>query len=228
MSVDLGVMDSDIMEIETFCMMAYNLGFLGFAAPMQQDTSVKTLGQMKVYKRVDIRGKNAVSIRKQIDKVRKHSVIVSLEIGSIDTTNWAVEDSRIDLLTVNAEGEQHLRGSTARMASSSDVALEIKIAPLLQVSGLNRSKILKIYRETIATARENDMMIVLTSGATNPMGLRSPVAMTHIGMLLGMEKSDSEKAITQLPSAIIQRNLKKLELGYVGPGVEVLQRRDKT
>ncbi|TFG29412.1 hypothetical protein EU527_15940 [Candidatus Thorarchaeota archaeon] len=227
MRVDLGVIGSDSIEIERFCMIAGKLGFSGLSTTIQQDTPVKILGQIEVYRRVDIRGKTTPSVRKQIDKVRKRAVIVSIEIGPIDSTNWAVEDNRIDLLTVNPRGEYTLRATTARMAASSDIALEIQIAPLLQATGLNRSKILKTYRETIAVASQNDMRILLTSGATTPIGLRSPVAITYVGILLGMEKQVSNNAITKFPAEIVQRNLKKLEPDYVNPSVKVLQRRKK-
>ena len=82
---------------------------------------------------------------------------------------------------------------------------------------------LKIYREAIETARDNDMMIVLTSGARTPIELRSPVAMTHIGILLGLERSYAEKATDEFPSTIVLRNLKKLDPDYVTAGVELIK-----
>ena len=150
-------------------------------------------------------------------------MILALEVGPIDRINWAVEDKRIDLLTINPSGDHALRATTARLASGTEVALEIQIAPLLQTSGLNRSKMLKIYREAIETARDNDMMIVLTSGARTPIELRSPVAMTHIGILLGLERSYAEKATDEFPSTIVLRNLKKLDPDYVTAGVELIK-----
>lgn len=224
MRVDLGVKGSSLKGFEAFCRIAHTLGYSGFAALSQYDKPIMTLDQMEIYRRVDIKGKNVTSVRKQIDKVRRNSVIVSLEIGLIETTNWAVEDNRIDLLTINAGGEHHLRDTTAHMAASSTIALEVQIAPLLQIYGFNRSKILKIYRDSIATANRNHMMVVLTSGATAPMGMRSPDAMIHIGMLLGLEKSDADRVINEIPAAIVQRNIKKLDSEYIGTGVEVVQR----
>ena len=67
------------------------------------------------------------------------------------------------------------------------------------------------------------MMIVLTSGANSPIELRSPVAMMHIGILLGMEKHYAERAIDEIPSSIVQRNLKKMEQGYVAEGIEIVK-----
>ena len=223
MKIDLGVMNSDSAVIESFYQMGRNLSLSGFATSSICDKPVKTLEQIEVYRRVNIKNKNIGSIKKQIEQSRRSSVILALEMGPIDRTNWAIEDKRVDLLTINPSGEHALRATTARLASGAEVALEIQIAPLLQTSGLNRSKILKVYREAIETANDNDMMIVLTSGARTPIELRAPVAMTHIGRLLGLERSCAEEAIDEVPSTIISRNLKKLDPDYVTAGVEVIK-----
>ncbi len=223
MKIDLGVMIADSGDIESFCRMGHSLNLSGLATPGNHDRPVKTLEQMKIYKRVDIRGKSVGSIRQQIGHVRNTSVILALEIGPIDRTNWAVEDKRVDLLTICPSGEHSLRATTARLASTAGVALEVQIAPLLHTSGFNRSKMLKVYRETIETAYDNDMMVVLTSGAKKPIELRSPEAIAHIGMLLGLEKSYAQRTIDDFPSMIVQRNLKKLDPDYIGTGIEIIQ-----
>src|SRR4030042_1254801 len=116
---------------------------------------------------------------------------------------------RVDLLTFDPSKEHRLRETTASLASSSATALEIQAAPLLQSSGLQRSKILKTCRETVATAVDAGMGVVLSSGAAHPMGLRSPVAMVHIGLLLGIERKLAESAIQELPAHLIERSMKR-------------------
>ncbi len=223
MKIDLGVMAADSAQIESFCKLGYSLKLSGFAAPENYEEAVKNVGQMMVYSRVDIKGRTIASIKKQIDRVRKTTVIIALEIGSIDRTNWAVDDKRVDLLTMSPASGHPLRATTARLAAAAGIALEIQIAPLLGTSGLNRSKILKTYRVAMETAYDNGMMIVITSGAKMPMGLRAPVAMVHIGMLLGLEKTYAQKTIDDFPTIIVQRNLKKLDSNYVGAGVEIIR-----
>jgi RNase P/RNase MRP subunit p30 len=102
--------------------------------------------------------------------------------------------------------------------------LEIQIAPLLKSTGLDRSKILKSYREAVTTARNGGMDVVLTSGANRPLGLRSAVAMAHIGILLGMDRAYADSAVTGLPLSIVERNMRKLTPGFVSDGIEVIQK----
>ena len=101
MKIDLGVLHSNATEIEPFCSMAQSLGFSGIAALKPYDTPTISFEKLRLYKRTDIRGRTIGSIRKQIDGQRKNALILSFEIGAIESTNWAIEDKRIDLLTLS-------------------------------------------------------------------------------------------------------------------------------
>ncbi len=225
MSVDLGVLAPDVTNIDFFGDMASKLGLSGFAMVGSNPNPFRNLTEnMIVYSRVILHGKSINSVRKQIDMIRRKSMIVSVPLKSIEITNWAAEDRRIDLLTADATQENRLRDTTARLASLSNTDLEIQIAPLLKSTGLNRSKILKSYREAVTTARDAGMDVILTSGASHPMGLRSSVAMAHVGVLLGMDRAYADKAAGSLPMSIIERNMKKLHPGFVSSGVEILRK----
>ncbi len=225
MTVDVGVYVPDMEKISSFGNIAHQIGFKGIAITGLMDQPFRQLAEeITVYRRVNITGKGINSLRKQIERVRKNTIIVAVQLGSIDMTNWVVEDKRVDFLTLDPSKDYKLRETTASIASNSATALEIQIAPLLNSSGLYRSKILKAYREAVMTAVGAGMGVVLSSGATHPMGLRSPLAMMHIGMLLGIDRPLVERAVHELPIYIIERNLKKLSTEFVSSGVEIVQR----
>jgi RNase P/RNase MRP subunit p30 len=228
MSVDLGVMVSDITEIESFGVMAENLRISGFAVVGLQTDPIKSITEnVMVYSRTILTGKAINSVRKQIDKIRKKWMIVSVPLKSIEVANWAAEDKRVDLLTIDPSLEHRLRDTTAHLASTSNTSLEIQIAPLLKSSGLNRSKILKLYRESVSTAVDAGMNVVLTSGTSHPMGLRSSVAMAHIGILLGMERAYADNAVDEFPRMIVERNMKKLHPSFISSGIEIIKQGEK-
>lgn len=228
MSVDLGILATDTANIESFVDMASKLGLSGFAVVGLHANPFRNLtGNMMVYSRVILHGKSISSIRKEIDKIRRKVMVVSVPLKSIEITNWAAEDGRVDFLTADPTQENRLRDTTARLASSSNTGLEIQIAPLLKSTGLNRSKILKSYREAVITARNAGMDVILTSGANHPLGLRSSVAMAHVGVLLGMERAYADKAASSLPVSVIERNMKKLQPDFVSGGIEVLRKGDE-
>jgi len=224
MAVDIGVNIPDVKDIGSFGKLAHQIGFTGIAISGVMDQPVTEIPEgITIYRRVNLTGRGINSLRNQIQRVRKNAIIVATQLGSIDTTNWAVEDQRVDLLTFDPSKEHRLRETTASLASSSATSLEIQIAPLLHSSGLQRSKILKTYRETVATAVDAGMGVVLSSGAAHPMGLRSPAAMVHIGLLLGIERELAERAIQELPAHLIERSMKRRQPEFVSPGVEILR-----
>ncbi|RDE11800.1 MAG: hypothetical protein C4K48_10945 [Candidatus Thorarchaeota archaeon] len=224
MAVDIGVNTPDMKDIGSFGRLAHQIGFTGIAISGVMDQPVTEISEgITVYRRVNLTGKGINSLRNQIQRIRKNAIIVAIQLGSIDTTNWAVEDQRVDLLTFDPSKEHRLRETTASLASGSATSLEIQIAPLLHSSGLQRSKILKTYREAVATALDAGMGVVLSSGAAYPMGMRSPVAMVHIGLLLGIERTLAERAVQELPAHLIERSMKRRQPEFVSPGVEILR-----
>ena len=215
---------SDITDIKSFTVIAKKLGLSGFAVTGDRIDSISTItNDIPIYSRMNLTGKSINSVRKSLEKTRKKTIIVSVPLKSIEVVNWAVEDSRVDLLTVDMNKEHRLRDTTAHLAATSNTNLEIQIAPLLRSSGLNRSKILKLYRECVTTAIDAGMNVILSSGATHPMELRSEIAMVHIGILLGMNREYAMKAVRELPKSIIEENLKKLQPNFISSGVEVIK-----
>jgi RNase P/RNase MRP subunit p30 len=225
--IDLGVNVTDSRYLNSFIEMAQKLGFSGFATPNVEDrTSQHNQNEFLVLKRADVSGRGLKSLRKKVNGVRKHSMIVSVKLASVETANWAAEDHRVDLLTVDSSQEHRLRDSTARLAASSGTALEIRYEPLLHITGLNRSKVIKTYRESIRTATGAGMEVILSSGATHPLHMRSAVSIRHLCELLGMESKYAELAVKQTPTVIVERNQKKFSSDYVAEGIEIIPEED--
>ncbi|MHA1965768.1 MAG: RNase P subunit p30 family protein [Candidatus Thorarchaeota archaeon] len=225
MVIDIGVCVSDPKSLESFVQMAQKIGFTGLATHNIEGEPDQHFGnEFSILNRADVSGRGLKSIRKKVDGVRKHSMIVSVKLTSIDTANWAAEDQRVDLLTHDHSQEYRLRDSTARLAATSGTALEIRFEPLLHLAGLNRSKVIKVFRESIRTAIDSGMRVVLSSGATHPLQMRSAMAIQHLGELLGMESKYAEHAIKRTPLDIVERNRRRFSSDYVVEGVEIIQR----
>jgi RNase P/RNase MRP subunit p30 len=223
--IDIGVCISDPTELESFVQIAQKIGFSGIATHNIEGKPEQHFeNEFSILKRADVFGRGLKSIRKQVDSVRKHSMIVSVKLTSVEIMNWAAEDQRVDLLTLDHSHEYRLRDSTARLAATSDTALEIRIEPLLLLAGLNRSKVIKIYREAIRTAIDSEMQVILSSGASHPLHMRSAKAIRYLGELLGMGSNYAENAINQAPLNLVERNRRRFSSEYVAEGVEILQR----
>ena len=208
--------------------MATSLGLTTLSVPLSLETPSISEKGVTIVTRADLSlGKLSV-LKNQINQVRKRAVIISAPIGTINTTNWAAEDDRVDLLTLTELSRGNgLRSTTAGLAAESGTALEIPIRPLLVNTGLARSKILKMYREASRTAYTAGMSVVISSGATEPILLRSPRALQYICHLLGMEEGLAKKAVLEHPDMIVTDNLHRLSSEFVAPGIEVIKRSDE-
>jgi RNase P/RNase MRP subunit p30 len=224
MAMDIGVNITDKEEIDSCVRMAQQLGFVGIAVQIDMsEPMVRAKDNFTIFRRIELRGKKLSNLRRHSEAARRGGLVIAMQLSTIEVANWAAESSRVDLLTLNPSKEHRLRDTTARLAASSSTCLEIQIAPLLSSTGLSRSKVLKSYREAVTTAVDANMGIVLSSGAVYSMGLRSPLAMIHIGMLIGLEKALAEQAVMNTPTKIVERNMKRLGPEYVRTGVEVLR-----
>ena len=230
MPIDMNVRVPDNELLHAFAQMAAKLGFTGFASPLSMNDPIEKLeNEVTLLTRTDVNEKGIRAVTRTVEKVRSRSAVISVPLGESRVANWAAEDSRVDLLSIpeSLKGVS-LRKSTAKLAAASDTALEVTIAPLLGVSGLTRSKVVKLLRETTQTALDAGMPIVLSSGSDSPINMRSPRALCHVGLLLGLDWHGAEKAVYENPDRILERNKKRLSIDYVGPGVEIVHRGDSS
>ena len=163
-------------------------------------------------------------MKNKVKQYRSKAIIVAAPLTNVNLANWAAEESMIDILTLVPPYNEHkLRKTTARLAASNFTMLEVPINPLLSVEGMARARILKTFRESVATAIGSGMSIILSSGATNPLGMRSPKAMQHIGQMLGIEISKTRSCVNENVSQIINRNKQKLSDEYIANGIRIVK-----
>lgn len=224
-SIDVGVYVSEPNNLESFIEMALKIGLTGFTMQrIEGGPIVKMENGISILRRADVSGRGLNSIKKHIVNARKQAMIVAVPLTTVDIANWAAEDKRVDLLTLEPSREHRFRDSTARLAASSGTCLEIQFAPLLNLVGLNRSKIIKAFREAVEIATSAGMPIILSSGAKHPIQMRSTMAMRHIGLLLGMSSKYAETVVCKTPFEILERNQRRLGPEFIAEGVEIIQR----
>ncbi|MHA1939130.1 MAG: RNase P subunit p30 family protein [Candidatus Thorarchaeota archaeon] len=226
MPIDLNVRIPTSKSLDSFVKMAEKLGLTGFATFQQRDAPFETLESgMNIFVRVDLPESGLRAAKKDTKEARQRAALIAVPLRGVDVANWAAEDERVDLLTLDKpNNECILRESTAKLAAVSDTALEVPIEPLLTSSGLTRSKVIKVFRENVQTAMDAGMQVILSSGSKGVMSMRSPTAMRYVGLLLGLDWHNTKIAVHEGPQGIIDRNRKRLSPDFIAPGVEIVQR----
>jgi len=226
LTVDLGVNIGAPEDIDTFVKFAQEIGLRVIGVP----NSILSVPFQRVnddfllLRRTQVSAKRLPSAKRLTERVRRQNAILSVRLTrNVEMANWAAGDTRIDMITVDQHTDTRLRRTTARLAAKGGTLLEVRFSALLHSSGLARSRLLKIFRENVAIAREANMQVVLTSGARRPLELRSPMAVKCIGTLLGVEFDDMSRIVDQVPRSMIERNLTKLRSSFVAEGVEIVQ-----
>ncbi len=226
MLIDLNVRVPTLESLESFIEMGNRLGLTGFATFLQRKTPFETLDSgMNLFARTDLPESGLRSAKATLKETRSRSAIIAAPLRGIDMANWAAEDERVDLLTIDEPLKDFiLRESTAKLAASSGTALEVLIEPLLNSFGLARSKVVKVLRENVQTAIDAGMQVILSSGAKVVMSMRSATAMQYAGLLLGLDWHYAKIAVHESPQYVIDRNRKRLSPNFVAPGVEIVQK----
>ncbi|MHA1638055.1 MAG: RNase P subunit p30 family protein [Candidatus Thorarchaeota archaeon] len=226
-AIDLNVRVQVQSELESFVDMAKSLGINGIVVPLgDKSPEGFEIDELRVFTRYDIHSQKVGAVKHQINKFRNRFTIIAVALTDVDTANWAASDAKVDLLTLLPTNSE-LRNTTARLAAKSGVALEVPISPLLGIDGLARSKILKNYSEAIRTASKAGMNIILSSGSSEPIQMRSPWALGHIGALLGIDMYSAKNAILEYSGSIITENLKKLGDNHVSNGIDIISRGER-
>ncbi|MFW9850729.1 MAG: RNase P subunit p30 family protein [Candidatus Thorarchaeota archaeon] len=220
-AIDLDVRISIENEIPKFLEMAQALGYSAIGSTIFCENKDTELA-FPVYTRINLKARKLSALKKQATDARFHCAVVAVPLQGVETTNWAAEDSRIDLLTIDPLGNHSLRKTTANISATNETALEVCIAPLLTSIGLDRSRIIRSFHDSIVVALHAGMKIILTSGADLPIHMRSPVALRHIGMMLGLSRKEADDAILSNPKELVSQNIKRSSGDYIGPGVELL------
>ncbi len=224
MLIDVNIKADTSELLDEMLRIAHALGFDAVAISTNLKVSAEETPSIPILSRTDITSRTLQGIKTQAGQHRKHSLIVALPLRGVLTANWAAEDSRVDLLTLQVDNTQsRLRRTTARLAAENQTTLEICIDPLLHSDGLQRSRIIKTCREAVSVALDAGMSILLSSGASHPLSLRSPKALQFIGTVLGMRLEEAGRAALEMPGEIVSRNRHKMSAGYIAPGLEIVK-----
>jgi RNase P/RNase MRP subunit p30 len=105
------------------------------------------------------------------------------------------------------------------IANVSNATLEINLSILLENAN---SLILTRLMKDVRTARKHKIDIVLSSGATSPLFLRTPIQLAAIAEILGLRKQEAINGVSTIPSRIVERNVERRSRSYVEEGVKTI------
>ena len=215
---------------------ASELGYSRVATPLPPNVTQQKVNQLKqlcgdakldFVKKLNLAPRTSNELLQNLRRYRREFEIVAVRCNTKDVARQAAKDRRVDLLQFSVTNlrQRFFDESEAELASQALSALEIELAPILQLTTFSRIRLLSRLMHEVATAQRNKIPIILSSGATDPHLMRSAYDYTALASLFDLPMSAALKALSETPLTMVERNRKKLSPGYVAPGIHVVGRK---
>ena len=111
----------------------------------------------------------------------------------------------------------------AVLASESNCAYEINFMELLHQNPVLVSKLFSIIKDEVENAVRSEVPIIISSGATMTSQMRSPRDLSSLSAVFDLQEEIGLDAVSTTPARMIEANRKKLESGFIAPGVKVVK-----
>lgn len=224
---------SSVMELARF---AKELGFAGITicdkfesveklrlAKDEMKNAEREIG-IEIYPGVSIEAANPIDMKQMLSKVREHALIVAVSGGSYAMNRAACEDSRVDILFHPELGrnDSGLDAICMNAAAANNVAIGIDFRNILYSFRRSRGTLLANLATVLKLAEHSKVRVVVCSGANSIWEMRDPRELISIVNVLGMELGKSFQCLSDIPSAMVEANKKKLMGTTVTEGVDVI------
>jgi ribonuclease P/MRP protein subunit RPP1 len=201
-----------------------------FISRLDEDelTRLKTVSKaagLDFVSRVDFRPRSENELTHFLRKFRRGFEVICITCDSKEVARQAAKDRRVDLLNFPSL-DYHKRffdRAEAELASNSLSALEVDVKPLLILEGPPRVRLLTSLRREAAVAREFHVPVILSSGISDERLMRMPRDMASLCYLFGLEETEALDAVSTNPTAIVERNRKKLSSRFIAPGITIIK-----
>jgi len=226
--IDLHLVPGDTDLSESMLHEASRLGFTGVG--LTQDTRNRDSHEKKprensldIARRIDLRPRNPNELTSSLRRVRRRFEIVAVECRSKPVARQAARDHRVDILNfptqIQSRRKVRFDRQEASLASGTNCAYEINLSDLLNKGAYVASRLLSMMTVEVENARHYDVPVVVSSGADEPLLMRGPRELAASMQLLGIGEEESLDMVSDVPRELVERNRRKLEPGYVSPGV---------
>lgn len=176
--------------------------------------------------RVDLRPQTPEELLNELRRLRRRFEIIAVLCESKNVARQAAKDRRVDLVSFPQFDfrRRFFDAAEAELASGGLASFEIDMKPLLTLEGATRIRLLSSLRREVATAKEFRVPIVISSGTSNELFMRKPMALAALASLFDLNGKSAMEAVSMNPLAIVKRNREKLSSRFVAPGIRVIRR----
>lgn len=181
---------------------------------------------LDLIKRADLFPRTPHELLKSLHRFRRKFEVISVTCLSKSVARQAAKDRRVDLLSFHRSGPKRtfLGHAEAELASKSLSSIEINMSAILRLKNYARIQLLSSLRKDVAIANKFHVPIVISSGETDPLLLRSPQEYASLASLFNIKPVTALDTVSKHPMTVVERNRRKLSSDYVAQGIRVVRR----
>ncbi|OGD57979.1 hypothetical protein A3K78_10070 [Candidatus Bathyarchaeota archaeon RBG_13_52_12] len=210
--IDLHFRPSTPDKVKEMLTLASELGY-GQVASTIQATGVDS--RITIAARLDLEAKRSRELLDALNKSRRRFDIIAVKCLTKEVARQAAKDDRVDILKFpddpTLRKHNWLDHHEAELVEGTERAYEVDACDLIANSPTHLAKVINQIKRDLAVAAKHDINIILSSGASTPLAMREPRALTALASLLDIEEDCATDMISTIPEAILRRNRAKLE-----------------
>jgi len=217
--VDLWIKGEELEQAKELIRSLPRLGFKAAAIELQEDLyerfeelreEAERIG-LKLYRRLVLRPRARKELLEKLRMNRGRYEVISVLCDNLEVALVAVRDSRVDTVIIPTRLEYRLdRGVLALIRSR----VELVFKHFLE----DRRAFLETAKEVVQVLGRK-AGIIASSGASNPLELRTPRQLASLLEVLGLDHERALSSVSREPYRLIEENLIKLSRSYVARGV---------
>lgn len=196
-------------SIERMLRSCHELGYRGVALEVDDDSwsEARRLANaygLEIYRRVTIEAGSKEDLYRRLRTSRWKYDLVSVATRDRDVLMAAVRDMRVDTVILSSPSSPPIDRHVVQVVGNS---LELALLDLLE----GGYEALRAAARVVRTAYKKGLRLIVSSGARDEYGLRSPRQIASVAWSLGTAPDYALKTVSTFPSEILLENRGRLE-----------------
>jgi ribonuclease P/MRP protein subunit RPP1 len=154
-----------------------------------------------------------------LSQARRDHTLVLVRGGTPRLNRFAVEQSRVDVLTRPLSRGGEVDHVIARAAHDNAVRIEIDLGPVLRLDGGARVQALRKLRTLRTVVEHYDAPFVVSATPDSHLQMRAPRELRAVGEAVGFAPETIETGLREW-GRIASRNRERRSEEFIGPGVK--------
>lgn len=222
----------DATKAEEVISLAEGLGWSGVCLTTS-DTKKRphiASDKLEVFWGVTVSAKSEAELKKKSREAIDSADLVLFEGGG-EVNRLAAESWEVDLLCHPEKGiekdlmDQRNSGVDEvilKLMAEHGIGIEFNLSQILNSYGMTRAQVIGRMRQNIVLARKYGVSMILTSGASECWGLRSPQDMIAVAEILGMNQAEAKASVSDNPLKLIKKSKDRKNPDIITSGLEVI------